>query len=86
MSRNWGDEGSADFSRHSESVGIVGAVGRIGIDFSQVASSTGEGSETSDKALQIVGQLFMKEDQWWPIEVMFGRTDHGHKLKIIPAP
>ena len=86
MSRNRWEEGSTDFSRHLETVGTVGAVGRIGIDFSEIAGGTGEGSEASDKTLQIVSQLFMKEDQWRPIEIMLGRTDHGHKLEIISAP
>ena len=86
MSRNGREERSADFSRYSETVGAVGAVGRIGIDFSGIAGGTGEGSEASDKTLQIVSQLVMKEDQWWPIEIMLGRTDHGHKLEIISAP
>ena len=86
ISRNWREEGSTDFSRHFETVGTVGAVGRSGIDFSEIAGGTGEGSEASDKTLQIVSQLFMKEDQWRSIEIMLGRTDHGHKLEIISAP
>ena len=86
MNRNWREEESTDFSRHFETVGTVGPVGRIGIDFSEIAGGTGEGSEASDKTLQIVSQLVMKEDQWWPIEIMLGRTDHGHKLEIISAP
>ena len=86
MSRSWSEEGSTNFSRHFETVGTVGSVGRIGIDFSEIAGGTGEGSEASDKTLQIVSQLFMKEYQWWPIEIMLDRTDHGHKLEIISAP
>jgi hypothetical protein len=86
MNRNRREEGSADFSSYSETVGTVGAVGRIGIDFGKIARGTGEGSEASDKTLEIVGQFFMKEDQWRPIEIMFGPTDHGHKVEIISAP
>ena len=86
MSRNRWEEGSTNFSRHFETVGTVGAVGRIGIDFSGIAGGTGEGSEASDKTLQIVSQLFMKEDQWRPIEIMFGRADHGHELEVISTP
>ena len=86
VSRDRREEGSTDFSRHFETVGIVGAVGWIGIDFSGVAGGTGEGGEASDKTLQIVSQLFMKEDQWRPIEIMLGGTDHGHKIEIIPTP
>ena len=86
VSRDRREEGSTDFSRHFETVGTVGAVGRIGIDFSEIAGGTGESSEASDKTLQIVSQLFMKEDQWRPIEIMLGGTDHGHKIEIISAP
>ena len=86
ISRNRGEEGSTDFSRHFETVGTVGAVSRIRIDFSEIACGTGEGSEASDKTVEIVSQFFMEEDQWWPIEIMLGRTDYGHKLEIISAP
>ena len=86
MSRNRREEGSTDFSRHFETVGTVGAVGRIGIDFSGIAGGTCEDGEAGDKALQIACQLFLKENQRRPIEVMFGRTDHGHELEIISTP
>ena len=86
VSRDRREEGSTDFSRYFEPLGTVGAVDRIGVDFRGIAGGTGEGSEASDKTLQIVSQLFMKEDQWRPIEIMLGRTDHGHKLEIISAP
>lgn len=51
VSRDRREEGSTDFSRHFEPLGTVGAVDRIGVDFSGVAGGTGEGGETGNKAL-----------------------------------
>ena len=51
VSWNRREEGSTDFSRHFEPLGTVGAVDRIGVDFSGIAGGTGEGGETGNKAL-----------------------------------
>ena len=51
VSRDWREEGSADFSHHFEPLATVGAVDRIGVDFSGIAGGTGEGGEAGDKAL-----------------------------------
>ena len=53
VSRDRREEGSTDFPCHFESLVTVGAVDWIGIDFGGIAGGTGEGSETSDKVLQI---------------------------------
>ena len=86
VSRDRREEGSTDFSRHFEPLGTVGAVDRIGVDCSGIAGGTGEGGEAGDKALHIVCQLFLKEDQRRPIETVFGRPNHGHELEIISTP
>ena len=86
VSRDWGEEGSTDFSRHFELLGTVGAVDWIGIYFRGIAGRASEGGEAGNKALQIVCQLFLKEDQRRLIEITFGRTDHGHEFEIISTP
>ena len=70
VSRDRREEGSTDFSRYFEPLGTVGAVDGLGLILAEIAGGTGEGSEAGDKALQIVCQLFLKEDQWRPIEIM----------------
>ena len=86
MSRDRREKGGTDFSGYFEPLGTIRSVNRIGIDFFEIAGGTGESCEASDEALQIRCQFLLKKDQRWPIEVMFGRTDHGHELEIISTP
>ena len=83
MSRDRREKGGTDFSGYFEPLGTIRSVNRIGIDFCGIAGGAGESCESGDKSLQIACQFFLKEDQRRSIEVMFGRTDHGHELEII---
>ena len=85
-SRDWGEEGSTALSCHFEPLGTVGAVDRIGVDFSDIAGGSGEAGEAPDKELQVVRQFFLKKDQRRGIEIMLDQTDHRHELKIISTP